>query len=196
MAPAELTCRIRVKKVEGNDDDNGQQQEVTIRPLSDYPTTGTEIRTLWANEVIKHFGSTEEPHTSIRPLDFVAGLDGSLESIGTPVLESDLLEGYPAHFQIPPSTLSGLDHDEKLRRAEKFAMAILLYQIMTGKKPFEGLTDDEVQRRFIKGDFPDDAAALPNVLFILAGWSAEFSQELTRRGIFDRRHVSRPSDCP
>ncbi|KAI4087367.1 MAG: hypothetical protein LQ339_008915 [Xanthoria mediterranea] len=60
-------------------------------------------------------------------------------------------------------------------------MASLLYEIMTGRKPLEGLTDEEVRHRFINGDFPDDAAALPNALFILSGWSAEFSKELTRR---------------
>ena len=63
-----------------------------------------------------------------------------------------------------------------------FAMASLLYEIMTGRKPLEGLTDAAVQLRFMKGEFPDDAAALPNMLFILSGWSAEFSHELTRRG--------------
>ncbi len=64
-------------------------------------------------------------------------------------------------------------------------------RIMTGRKPLEGLTDDEVRHRFINGDFPDDAAALPNVLFILSGWSAKFSQQLTRQGIPDHRHFSK-----
>ncbi len=36
MAPTELTCRLRVKKVEDNDDDSGQPQEATILPLKDY----------------------------------------------------------------------------------------------------------------------------------------------------------------
>ncbi len=144
--------------------------------------------------MIEHFGQTGEPHTSIRPWDFVAGLEGSIESLPMPELEGDLIEGYPARFQIPPSTLHGLDHEEKVRRAERFAMASLLYEIMIGRKPLEGLTDDEVRHRFISGDFPDDAAALPNVLFILSGWSAEFSQELERRGIPDHRRFSRASD--
>ena len=108
-----------------------------------------------------------------------------------PELEDDLIEGYPARFQIPPSTLNGLDHEEKVRRAERFAMASLLYEIMTGRKPFEGLTDDEVRHSFMNGDFPDDAAALPNSLFIFSGWSAEFSQELTRRGMPARKRFSK-----
>ncbi|KAI4147218.1 MAG: hypothetical protein LQ340_005656 [Diploschistes diacapsis] len=98
-----------------------------------------------------------------------------------PVSEDKLCKGYPARFQIPPSTLHGFDHEEKVRRMEMFAMASLLYEIMSGRKPFEGLTDKEVQHHFINGDFPDDAAALPNSAFILSGWSEEFSQELARQ---------------
>lgn len=191
MAPAELTCCLRVKKVDDNDDGSKQSQEATILPLRDYPDVGTDIRTSWANEVIKHFEQNGGPHSSIRSWNFIAGLDGSIESVSTPTLEGDLIEGYPARFQIPPSTLRGLDHEEKVRRAEMFAMASLLYEIMTGRKPLEGLTDDEVRHRFINGDFPDDAAALPNVLFILSGWSAKFSQQLTRQGIPDHRHFSK-----
>ena len=184
MAPQELTCRLRVKKVEDNNSNSGQPREATILlPFRDCPDVGTEIRTRWANEVIDHFGQIGDTPTSIRSWDFIAGLDGSIESLPTPIIEGGLVEGYPAHFQIPPSTLDGLDHGEKVRRAEKFAMASLLYEIMTGRKPLQGLTDEEVQRRFINGDFPNDAAGLPNVLFILSGWSAEFSQELTRRGM-------------
>lgn len=47
---------------------------------------------------------------------------------------------YPVRFQIPPGTLRELDHHEKVRRAERFAMASLLYEILSGTKPFEELT--------------------------------------------------------
>ncbi|KAL8894401.1 MAG: hypothetical protein Q9192_004351 [Flavoplaca navasiana] len=181
MTPAKLTCRLRVKKAECSDDDSGQPQEAAILPLRDCPNIGTELRIRWANEMMKHFEQIGEPHTSIRPRDFIAGLDGSVESLQVLGSEDDRIDSYPARFQIPASTLNGLDRDEKVRRTELFAMASLLYEIMTGRKPLEGLTDEEVQHRFIDGDFPDDAAALPNSLFILSGWSAEFSQELTRR---------------
>ena len=48
-------------------------------------------------------------------------------------------------------------------------MASLLYKIMSGRKPFKGLTNDEVQDRFINREFPNDAVTLPNSLFILSG---------------------------
>lgn len=186
MTPAKLTCRLRVKKIEYSDDDSRQPQEAAMLPLRDCPNIGIEIRTRWANEVMKHFEHTEKPHTSIRPRDFAAGLDGSIESLSVLGSEGDRIDSYPTRFQIPASTLNGLDRDEKVKRTELFAMASLLYEIMTGRKPLEELTDEEVQHRFINGDFPEDAATLPNSLFILSGWSAEFSQEITRRGIPDR----------
>ena len=148
MAPADLTCRIRVEKTEGNDCDNGLPQEVVTLPLRDCPEIGIEIRTRWATEVMKHFEQIRKPRTCIRPWDFVARLDGSIESLTMPVLEGDLSEDYPSRFQIPPRTLYGFNHGEKIRRAEMFAMASLLYEIMSGRKPFEGLTDNEVQGRF------------------------------------------------
>jgi hypothetical protein len=70
-----------------------------------------------------------------------------------------------------------------------FALASLLYKIMSGTKPVEGLADEEVQRRFSNGDFPDDATSLPCSLYICSDWSKKFSQELTRRS------MSNPSHC-
>lgn len=194
MAPVELPCQIHVKKVEDSDGDSGQTQEATILSVGDCPDIGIEIRTRWAAELMKCFAQTREPRTSIRPWDFVARLNGSIESLPMPVSEDKLCKGYPARFQIPPSTLHGFDHEEKVRRMEMFAMASLLYEIMSGRKPFEGLTDKEVQHHFINGDFPDDAAALPNSAFILSGWSEEFSQELARQGLPDWRRLSEASD--
>ena len=176
------------------EDADVQPKEAAIFSLKDYPDVGIEIRTLWVNEVMKHFGQTQERRDRIRPWDFVARLDGSVESLTAPVSESDSAEVYPTRFQIPPDTLRGLDHNEKVRRAEMFAMASLLYEIVSGKKPFEGLADEEVQQRFVNGDFPNDAADLPHSLIILSGWSEEFSQEVTRRGMPDRRRFSQVSD--
>jgi hypothetical protein len=62
-------------------------------------------------------------------------------------------------------------------------MASLLYEILSGTKPFEKLTEDEVQHRFSNAVFPDDAICLPNSLIIYSGWSEEFSQELNKRGL-------------
>ena len=175
MAPTNITCRFQV-----------------LLPLSDCHDPSIEIREKWAMAVMKHFeGRTE--YTSIRPWDFVARLDGSVESLATPTSEDSLSEGYPACFQIPHGTLHGLETNEKVERAEKFAMASLLYEIMTSRKPFEGLSDNEVQNRFTRGDFPDDAATLPLWLCILSGWSKEFSEEVARTSMLDVQRMPRRS---
>ena len=187
MAFAELPCRIRVEKVKANN------KAVNI-PIKDHPDIGIEIRKRWANELMTHFERTGNSRTSIRPWDFVAKMDGSLEALQLPAIDCDLYEGYPARFQIPSSTLRGLNLEAKVKRAEMFAMASLIYEIMSGREPFEELTDNEVQKRFMNGDIPDDAAALRNSLFMFSGWSEEFANESQKRGLPDQRLFSKASD--
>lgn len=180
MAPAQLTCRIRVEKGETYDAGTGQPENSTVSDLKDCHEVGIEIRTQWAREVVKCFGVIQD---CIRPWDFIARLDGSVESL-PPSAPLSAPEGeiYPARFQIPPGTLREFDQHEKVKRVERFAMASLLYEILSGTKPFEELSDDEVQHRFSNAVFPDDAISLPNSLVIYSGWSEEFSQELSKQG--------------
>jgi hypothetical protein len=67
---------------------------------------------------------------------------------------------YPARFRIPPDTVLRLGEEEKNKRSVMFALGSLLYEINSGNKPFEGLSDDEVQLRFSNGDFPDNIKSL------------------------------------
>jgi len=182
MEPSQLSCRIRVNKAENSDADTEQPEGSAIFNLKDCPEVGIEIRTTWAREVIKHFSTLDD---AIRPWDFLARLDGSVELLAT---TASVGEVYPVRFQIPPSTIRELDHREKVRRAERFAMASLLYEIFSGTQPFEESTAEEVQHRFSNGDFPDDAIALPYSLIVYSGWSEEFSQELSKPGMLHHSH--------
>ena len=177
MAPAQLTCRIRVSKAENHDADTERPGNSTVFDMKDCPEVGVEIRLRWVSEVVKYF---EVMHDSLRPLDFIGNLDGSIKLLSTAGPEGDV---YPARYQIPPETIRELDHHDQVRRTERFAMASLLYEILSGKKPFEELTDEEVQHRFSNATFPDDAVSLPKSLLLYSGWSEEFSQELNKRGI-------------
>lgn len=183
MATAQLTCRIRVLKAENNNHEEHivEPQEHTVCSLQDCSDVGIEIRTQWAHEVMKLFS---EQHDHIRPWDLLAGLDGSVTPLTVP---ASVGEVYPARFQIPLSTINELDHDQKVKRAEMFAMASLLYEIISGTQPFEELADDEVQHRFSNGEFPDDAASLSCSLFIYSGWSEEFSEKLAVQGMLFTR---------
>lgn len=190
-----LTCRIRVKKSEKDDKDGDADgvdllPESALVPIRSYPDVGIELRTKWAQEIMKSFATTtssNNPHGQIRPWDFIAMLDGSVKALAAATSPSrnnpGRNVGYPARFQIPPRTLWGLDEAQKVHRAEMFAMASLLYEILSGTQLFEGLSDEEVQERFSKGEFPTDAVSLPNSLVIYSGWSEEFAQELAKRGM-------------
>lgn len=176
MAPAQLTCQIRVHKAENHDEDVGRPENSAVFDLKDCPEVGIEVRKRWASNVMKYFEVIQD---SIRPWNFIGELDGSIRLLPSSSPEGDV---YPARFQIPPTTICELDQHEKVRRAQMFAMASLLYEILSGKKPFEGVTDDEVQHRFSHAVFPEDAVSLPNSLIVYSGWSQEFSQELTKKG--------------
>jgi hypothetical protein len=63
-----------------------------------------------------------------------------------------------------------------------FALGSLLYEINSGKKPFEELSDNEVQLRFSNGDFPGDVTSPQLWPNILSCWSLEFSKELKKIG--------------
>ena len=179
MSPTKVRCQIRVQQPESRDSDLRSLDEPVLSPLCDCRDVSIETRKKWTIGVMERIGGGNE-HSSIRPWNLVAKLDGSVESLATPASEKDLSEGYPARFQIPHGTLHGLETGEKVERAEKFAMASLLYEIMSGRKLFEELSDSELQNRFTRGDFPEDAFTLPSSLFILSGWSKEFEQEIAK----------------
>jgi hypothetical protein len=101
------------------------------------------------------------------PWEFILSLDGTVECLALPPPDSHDDKVYPPRFRIPPHTLLQLGQEEKNKRSEMFALGSLLYEINSGKKPFEELSDDEVQRRFSNGDFPSDITSLqlwPNIL--------------------------------
>lgn len=182
MSPVYFPCRFRIQTA-GNS--NGDLNPA-LCTLSEFPDVGTEVRSQWAREVMRIFDD-EEAHDRIRGWYFVAGLDGSVESraivqVGDGDHDNEEEVQYPAHYQIPSSALQGLEPKHKVRKAEMFAMASLLYEIMSGTEPFEGLPDEEVRRRFSQGEFPEDASSLPSSLVIYSGWSEEFSQALTQQG--------------
>ena len=176
--PQQLTCRFHVNKAEydddNDDDDDNVQPEgsATLFDLKDCPEVGIDIREKWVLEVVKCFG-TSNNSTSIRAWDFLGNLDGSIELL--PISPPSAPEGaedysYPARFQITPATIRDLNHDEKVKRTEKFAMASLLYEILSGTKPFEEVThEDEVQKRFNHAVFPDNAKDLPSLLLVYSG---------------------------
>jgi hypothetical protein len=167
--PYEVPCRVRVRDDEGN--------LLTIVDISDSQLQHGEVRLHWILNCIKLIHPTPDTATHIRPLAFILDLDGKVhaEPVHTQaVYQSYRTSNYPAHCRIPPSTISDLPLQERLWRAEKFALGMLLYEIMTGHKPFEA--DYTVQARYRAAQFPEDVEVLPPPFtsLLYACWSAEF----------------------
>ena len=97
MSPTKVICQIRVQQPESRDSDHQSLDEPVLSPLCDCREVSIETREKWTVGVMEHIGGGSE-HISIRPWDFVARLDGSVESLATPTLGDNLSEGYPTRF--------------------------------------------------------------------------------------------------
>jgi hypothetical protein len=115
---------------------------------------------------------------SIRPWDFVLSFDDSVRSLAVPSSEDDHNRVYPARYRIPPATIEDLDEGERVKRAELFALGSILYEIWFSRKPFEELSDVEVQIRYSNANVPEDVTTLSQGPVILSCWSVEFAREL------------------
>jgi hypothetical protein len=176
MTTEEVICRVLVIKPYGNDDDVSLAEKSARVCLKDCPNTAIETRLLWARAIAKEFSACPERYDSIRPWEFILNLDGTVECLAVPPSKSHYDQVYPARFRIPPNTLLQLSQEEKNKRSEMFALGSLLYEIDSGHKPFEELSDNEVQLRFSNRDFPNDITSLQLSPIILSCWSLEFSE--------------------
>ena len=168
-------CRIRVRWPRG-----AVPGEYVIRRLRDIkglPNVTEILRQRWAEEIVKSFSSSPNLGSNIRPWDILLHQDGSVEASS---LEKEGRSFYPSRFRIPPRNVLGLDERERVKRAEKFALGSLLYEIMTANKPFEELSDDEVQDHYSHGIFPDDVFSMAMGPYILGCWSLEFEKKMER----------------
>ena len=166
------TCRIRVEWP--RDDVSGLY---AMRDVSEFPKVTDRLRQRWAEEIVKSFSSSPNLDTSIRSWDMLLHQDGSVEALSS---GKESRNFYPSRFRIPPHSILGVDEEEKVRRAEKFALGSLLYEVMTAKEPFEELSDDKVQENYSSGIFPDDVFSMAMGPYILGCWSLEFGKEMER----------------
>jgi serine/threonine protein kinase len=182
MTTEEVTCRVLVIKPHGSDEDASLTENSARVCLKDCPNVAVETRLLWARDVAKEFLACSKLYDAIRPWEFILNLDGTIECLALPPSDNHHDQVYPARFRIPSHTLLQLDQEEKNKRSEMFALGSLLYEIISGKKPFEELSDDEVQLRFSNGDFPGDITSLQLWPTVLSCWNLEFSKEIEKIG--------------
>lgn len=199
MAFSRQICRIRVALKETTDLNldriprSGQAGETTSRivDIRDCPNVTDEARIQWAQGILEHLTQSKESvddarKNYVRPWDFLVTEDGSVvklppTDIPIPPAPQQTVIGthcYPSCFQIPPETLQGLSIQNQIERYEAFAIGSILYEVLSGRKPFEDLDTKEAQRRFQIGEFPEDARSLPLSILIYMCWSQEFAKFL------------------
>jgi serine/threonine protein kinase len=176
MAVEEVTCRVRVQKPH-----TAHPKELVELSLEDCPDIPIETRLKWAGNTIALIADANLPE-AIRPWDLLLHLDGTVSTLPVPAPKGSVPLEYPARYRIPPSSLYGYHEKESVKRAESFALGSLLYEIETGRTPFEGLSDSEVQRFYCVGDFPPDVSRLKLGSTVYSSWSWEFLEEFNRLG--------------
>ena len=171
-------CRIRVKWPRS--EDSSQLVTQSLKDVKSSPEMTEDLRQQWIARLVSSFSSTPTSATTIRPWDILLHDDGSVETISSEKA-NPAPSLYPSRFRIPPRTIHGLDEADKIKRAERFALGSLLYQIITANEPFEQLGDDEVQDRYRRGEVPDDVFSMAMGPYILACWSLEFEKEMEKQ---------------
>lgn len=144
------------------------------------------LRQRWIEEILKSF-SSPNPDKTIRPWDILLHQNGTIEVLSS---EKGGQNSYAFSHRIPAHKIVGLDEEEKVKRAERFALGSLIYEIMTASQPFEGLSEDEVQHCYSHGTFPDDVFSMAMGPYILGCWSLEFEKEMEKRLTFSGRFRS------
>jgi len=172
-----VLCRLQVNKSYNNNEYTSVAADPALVSLKDCADIAIDTRLQWANKIIEVFQSSTESHTTLRPWDFLLSLDGSVELGTVPNSDADHHKAYPPRFCIPPDTLLGFNQEDQIKRAEFFALGSLIFEIMSGKVPFEDLSDDEVQLAYSRGEFPDDVKSLPLWRSILGCWSLDSGKE-------------------
>ena len=169
------TCRVRVKWQRAETPTESAIQ--SLKDIKESPDMKDDLRQKWFAEIVKSFSSSPSPGTTIRPWDILLHQDGSVENLSS---EKGGRGFYPSSFRIPPRSLLGLDEADKVKRAERFALGSLLYEVMTASEPFQGRSEDEVQDLYSRGTFPDDVFSMSMGPYILAYWSLEFEKEMEK----------------
>jgi len=169
METNEVSCRVRVKRLDKNSD---------VVSLKDFPDADVETRLLWADKIVRAFKSTPDVYDAIRGWDIILRPDGSVEFCDiapVPFDGGDHVDSmvYPARFRMPAGNLIGLSQEERVMRTEMFALGSLLYEIISGRKPLENLSDEDVEHKYRSGEFPNEVLSMPLGNIILDCWNQE-----------------------
>jgi hypothetical protein len=170
MSFQEAICRVRVEQ--------SASPLLLLPNSSDVPI---ETRLQWLRFISEQFLDQQNSDGGVRDWDLILRLDGSGENCADNTSPASLsTRVYSARYRIPNAILERLDSsEEKVRRAELFALGGLLYQVLSGKEMFSSVEGGEhIQSCLAKGEFPEDVWELPSAVRILACWCPGFAKDL------------------
>ena len=179
VAPNELPCRIRIRST-------AEGAKEPLLSLTEAPDVSTETRQRWVEGIMQYLSPVPSA-PSIRPIDLILESDGKVtadvDEATQAKLQDPRKEGlvYAIRYRIPPSTISDLPLEERVHRAERFAMGSLFYELGAGEPPYVDEDGEKVQTMFSEGKFPIEAEDLDDgFLVIMTCWSKEFELLVAR----------------
>lgn len=111
-------------------------------------------------------------HRDIKPANIMLTVRGQVKvtDFGISRIDSSLLTGAGAIMGTPsymsPEQCRGLTVDA---RSDLFSMGVLLYELITGRKPFTGQSQHEIWRQLLEEEPPDPVSLRPDAPAALIG---------------------------
>ncbi|KAF3903061.1 hypothetical protein ABW21_db0200406 [Orbilia brochopaga] len=88
---------------------------------------------------------------------------------------------YEPRFWLPSDCVKCHSPTEMARRREFFAAGCLIFEILSGKKPWSSLLDSVVKQKYQNGYYPPEVKELSHYLHILMFWSQDFAEIMQQK---------------
>lgn len=139
-------------------------------------------RLQWFEELLAAVGAMHSLcllHRDLKPANILVREDGSLALLDFGIESRLLLEAgflqadevYCTPYYISPERIMGEDADE---RSDLYALGVILYELLTGDKPYDAMTLEELLKKHLLAPIPRLPVALQSFQPLLEGLLAKF----------------------
>ncbi len=136
---------------------DGEDLHTIIDHLSPFPPQIAAIIALAIARGLEYTHARNIIHRDIKPSNILVSYDGNVKIIDFGIARDDLstrltltgvIVGTPAYMS--PEQANG---SKLTSQSDIFSLGILLYEMLTGLKPFDGSNQSEILNKIIRGDF-------------------------------------------
>jgi hypothetical protein len=129
-----------------------------------------QIRKMWAFAIERHFYD-RDVCDGIEQWDIGLFVDGRVDFRNRDISRASNDAVFPPRFRLPDIALKHcVDAGDRMRRKQVFALGGILYEVLTGKKLFAGITDLRIQYRYEQGMWPEGIHLIPDHLMVMGCW--------------------------